>query len=192
MPQSQYKLIAGLGNPGREYAMTRHNIGFLVLDSLAVKSCLSFDKSLFNSEYIKTKIRGNEVFFVKPLTYMNKSGTSIFRFASFYKIKQEDIIVIHDDMDIEFGKIKIVQNRGSGGHKGIKSIIETLGNKNFVRLRIGVGRPSVGKNVTGHVLGGFLPEESMILEQCLETACKACFNILDNGVTSAMNIFNCE
>ena len=190
MPQSKYKLIAGLGNPGREYARTRHNIGFLALEALAAKSCLKFDKSLFNSEYIKTRIRGQEVFLVKPLTYMNKSGIPIRRFASFYKIEIKDIIIIHDDMDLDFAKVKIVKKRGAGGHKGVLSIIENFGKKDFIRIRMGVGHPGTGKNVTGHVLGGFSPEESLILEKILETASEACLHILDKGLTSAMNSFN--
>jgi peptidyl-tRNA hydrolase, PTH1 family len=192
MPHSKYKLIAGLGNPGREYTRTRHNIGFLVLEALAAKSCLKFDKSHFNSEYIKTKLRGEEVFLVKPLTYMNRSGIPIHRFASFYKIPIHDIIIIHDDMDLDFGKVKIVKNRGAGGHKGVLSIIENFGKKDFIRIRLGVGHPNAGKNVTGHVLGGFSPEESLILEKILKTASEACLNILNKGLTSAMNSFNRE
>jgi peptidyl-tRNA hydrolase, PTH1 family len=190
MPQAKYKLIAGLGNPGREYAMTRHNIGFLVLEALAETSCLKFETSRFNSEYIKTKLRGEEVFLVKPLTYMNRSGIPIQKFASFYKIGIEDIIVIHDDMDLEFGKLKIAKNRGAGGHKGVLSIIENFGNKNFIRIRIGVGRPAGGKTVTSYVLGGFMPDETLILEEKIKTATEACLHILDKGLSSAMTSFN--
>ena len=132
------------------------------------------------------------MFLVKPLTYMNRSGISIRRFASFYKIEIKDIIIIHDDMDLDFGKVKIVKNRGSGGHKGVLSIIENFGKKDFIRIRMGVGRPGTGKSVTGYVLGGFLPDESPILEKSLQTASEACIHILDKGLTSAMNSFNRE
>ncbi|MFA5905904.1 MAG: aminoacyl-tRNA hydrolase [Desulfobacula sp.] len=190
MSDSKYKIIAGLGNPGKDYAQTRHNIGFLVLDALASKSRLIFDKIRFDSEYIKTRIKGCDVFLIKPLTYMNRSGLSIHKFASYYKIEIEDIIIVHDDMDLEFGKIKIVKSRGHGGHNGVRSIMEAFGNTDYIRIRVGVGHPLSGRDVTGHVLGGFSPDEMNLLDKTTDSASNACLYILENGLISAMNVFN--
>ena len=190
MSDSKYKIIAGLGNPGKQYARTRHNIGFLVVEALASKSHLSIDKSRFDSEYVKDSIRGQQVFLVKPLNYMNKSGIPIQKFASYYKIDIEDIIVVHDDMDLAFGKIKIVKSRGHGGHNGARSIIDAFGKKDCTRIRVGVGHPGSGRDITGHVLGGFSPDELKAVDQFVDTASDACLHILENGVISAMNLFN--
>jgi peptidyl-tRNA hydrolase, PTH1 family len=190
MPDLKYKMIAGLGNPGKDYAQTRHNIGFLALDALASKSRLTFDKSRFDSEYVKARIKGSDVFLIKPLTYMNRSGLSIQKFASYYKIEIEDIIIVHDDMDLDFGKIKIVKSRGHGGHNGVRSIMEAFGNNDYIRVRIGVGHPLSGRDVTGHVLGGFSPDELSLLDGAVDTASNACLHILENGTISAMNAFN--
>jgi PTH1 family peptidyl-tRNA hydrolase len=190
MSDSKYKIIAGLGNPGKQYAQTRHNIGFLVVEALASKSLLSIDKSRFDSEYVKDSIKGQQVFLVKPLSYMNKSGFPIHKFASYYKVDIKDIIVVHDDMDLDFGKIKIVKSRGHGGHNGVRSIIDAFGKKDCIRIRVGVGHPGSGRNITGHVLGAFSPDEIAKLGPCIDTASDACLHILEKGVTSAMNSFN--
>ena len=162
MSDSKFKIIAGLGNPGKNYARTRHNIGFLAIEALASKSHLTIDKTRFNSEYVKARIKGKDVFLVKPLSYMNLSGFPIHKFASYYKVDIEDIIIVHDDMDLSFGKIKIVKSRGHGGHNGVRSIFNAFGKKDCIRVRIGVGHPKLQKpdsqkersckNVTGHVL----------------------------------------
>jgi len=190
MSDSKFKIIAGLGNPGRNYARTRHNIGFLAIEALASKSHLTIDKARFNSEYVKARIKGTDVFLVKPLTYMNLSGVPIQKFASYYKVDLEDIIIVHDDLDLSFGKVKIVKSRGHGGHNGVRSIIDAFGKKEFIRIRVGVGHPGSGKNVTGHVLGHFSPDEIKILDQCIDTASDACLHVLEKGVTAAMNLYN--
>ncbi len=190
MSDSKYKMIAGLGNPGKDYARTRHNIGFMAIDALASKFCLIFDKTRFDSEYVKVRVKGSDVFLIKPLTFMNRSGISIHKFASYYKIEIEDIIIVHDDMDLEFGKIKIVKSRGHGGHNGVRSIMESFGNNDYIRVRVGVGHPLSGRDITGHVLGGFSQDEMSLLDKTLDTASNACLHILENGVISAMNNFN--
>lgn len=195
MSDSKFKIIAGLGNPGKNYAQTRHNVGFLTIEAIASKSRLFIDKSRFDSDYVKTKIKGVSLFLIKPLTYMNKSGFPIHRFASYYKINMEDIIIIHDDMDLDLGKIKIVKNRGHGGHNGVKSIFNAFGKKDCIRIRIGVGHPKLQKtesqkNITGHVLGSFSQDEAEIIDSSIDTACNASLHIIENGVTSAMNQYN--
>ncbi|MBW2654426.1 MAG: aminoacyl-tRNA hydrolase [Deltaproteobacteria bacterium] len=190
MSDSKFKIIAGLGNPGENYARTRHNIGFLVVEALASKFRLTIDKFRFDSKYVKAKIKGKDVFLVKPLTYMNKSGFPIHKFASYYKVGMEDIIIVHDDIDLSFGKIKIVKSRGHGGHNGVRSIIDAFGKKDCIRIRVGVGHPGSTEDVTGHVLGHFSPEEIKLLDHCIDTARDACLHILEKGVTSAMNLMN--
>lgn len=184
------KMITGLGNPGKEYSQTRHNMGFLVIDLLASQRSLLFNKSRFDAQFLKTKINSQDIFLVKPLSFMNRSGGPIQKTAAYFKIDIENILVIHDDLDLEFGKIKIVQNRGHGGHNGVRSVIDSFGSKNFMRLRLGVGRPGQGKDVTGHVLGGFSGEEKDLLNTAVENGVNACMDIVKNGVRSAMNIWN--
>ena len=190
MSDSKFKIIAGLGNPGKTYAQTRHNIGFSVVETLASKALLTIDKSRFDSEYVKARIKGLDVFLVKPMTYMNRSGFPIHKFASYYKISMDDIIIVHDDMDLDFGKLKIVRSRGHGGHNGVRSIINAFGKKDCIRIRIGVGHPGSENDVTKHVLGSFSPSEKKIIEQSIDTASDACLHILEKGVTSAMNLYN--
>lgn len=190
MSVSKFKIIAGLGNPGNKYVRTRHNIGFSVVDALADQYNLSIDKSRFDSLHARTLIKGCDVFLIKPMSYMNRSGVPLQKFAAYYKIDLEDIIVVHDDMDLRFGQIKIVKSRGHGGHNGVRSIIESFGRKDCIRVRVGVGRPGAQAKVVGHVLGGFAPDEQSCVENTVDKASKACIAILDKGITAAMNDFN--
>jgi len=190
MPGSKFKMIAGLGNPGTNYSQTRHNIGFLIADEIAARFSLSINKTRFDSEYTKTRISAKEVFIVKPMCYMNRSGFPIQKFSSYYKIDITDIIVVHDDIDLEFGKIKIVQSRGHGGHNGIRSIFEAFGKKDVIRVRIGVGRPGGQKDISKHVLGGFSEQEKSGLGKLVESGSEACLAIIEKDVTSAMNFWN--
>ena len=132
-------LIIGLGNPGDRYQKTRHNIGFRAVEKISDDFGISLDKTKFQATYGKGKLDGIDVLLVKPMTYMNKSGFSIGRFANFYKVSNRDIVVIHDDIDLDFGRIKIKEKGGDGGHKGIRSTIDALGGNDFCRLRMGVG-----------------------------------------------------
>lgn len=130
------KLVIGLGNPGREYESTRHNIGFMIIDKY-IGGTTDY-KEKFNSLYIKKNINGEEVIFVKPTTYMNLSGKSVIQFMNFFKIEVDDIIVIQDDLDMNVGTFKLKKNSSDGGHNGIKSIISSIGSKNFARLKVGI------------------------------------------------------
>ncbi len=190
MSDSKFKIIAGLGNPGDKYAQTRHNIGFCTVEAIASNSSLCFDKIQFDAQYVKTRLGNQSIFLIKPMTYMNRSGLSVQKFASFYKVDVADIVIVHDDMDLEFGKLKIVKSRGHGGHNGVRSIIDSFGKKDFTRVRMGVGHPGTRKNVTGHVLGKFSPDELKIIDPLVETAKDACLYLIENGVTAAMNRFN--
>jgi PTH1 family peptidyl-tRNA hydrolase len=158
------KLIVGLGNPGNEYKNTRHNVGFIFLNFFLSKENLSLDKKKFKglySEYVSLK--GNKAIFLEPQTYMNLSGDSIIEFANYYKIKSEDILVIHDDLDLDLAKLRIRSKGSSGGHNGIKSIIARLGTEDFKRVRIGIGKDS-NIPVVDYVLGKFSEDNMKLLE----------------------------
>lgn len=153
------KLIVGLGNPGKEYENTRHNIGFQLLDYIADKKGLDFSKEKFNGKYCEYNVNGEKVMLVKPMSYMNLSGSVVSRFASFYKIDVKDIIVIQDDLDMHFGRVKIVNNSSSGGHNGIKDIEKFLGSRDYVRLKIGISNDKT-KDTKDYVLGKFNKEDN--------------------------------
>lgn len=156
------KLIVGLGNPGKEYDKTRHNIGFYYLDLFAQKYNCTF-KEKFNGLYAKFKIDTSEVILLKPLTFMNLSGECVIKFVNYYKIIPEDIIVLHDDLDLEIGRIKLKANGSSGGHNGIKNIILNLKDENFKRLKIGISKNSM-IDTKDYVLGRFSEEEIKIIK----------------------------
>jgi len=190
MLQSILKLVIGLGNPGKEYSMTRHNAGFMVVDKLADAYRISMDKNKFDSIYGKGKIRGNDVMLAKPQAFMNLSGPPVQKLAGFYRISCEDMLIIHDDIDLAFGRIKIKEKGGDGGHKGIRSIKDAFGGGNFTRLRIGIGRSEAGADVVDHVLGRFNPEEKALLDKIIATAMDAVLTILCEGAKEGMNRFN--
>lgn len=160
------KLIVGLGNPGREYEKTRHNIGYIYIDELAKKLSLEF-KEKFKGEFVKTKINNEDVILLKPLTYMNLSGESVIQVVNYYHIEPEDILVIHDDLDMEIGKIKLKENGSSGGHNGIKNIILHLGSEKFKRLKVGISNDKLG-DTKDYVLGKFSKEEEIMIDSIKE------------------------
>lgn len=190
MHDSPIMMLAGLGNPGAKYTRTRHNIGFRVVDEIADIFSLPLDKSRFNTLYSKGLIKKVRVVLAEPQSFMNRSGFPIQRISSYFKVNTSDIIVIHDDLDLEFGKVKIAKNRGHGGHNGIKSIIEALGTKDFIRVRIGIGRPREYGDVTGHVLSGFSQDEEKELVCLVEKAVEACVAVIEQGVKKAMTTCN--
>ena len=157
------KLVVGLGNPGNEYSKTRHNIGFQLLDYIASRNNIEFksDKK-FNAECAIYMVNGEKVHLIKPLSYMNLSGTVVSKYANFYNIDFSDILVIQDDLDMDFGKIRILYDSTSGGHNGIKNIIECLGTKEFTRLKIGISKTRE-YDTKDYVLGKFSKEENDIL-----------------------------
>jgi peptidyl-tRNA hydrolase, PTH1 family len=190
MPQSLVKLIVGLGNPGKEYAMTRHNAGFIVVDKLAEAFRISIDKNKFDVIYGKGKIKGNDIMLAKPQAFMNRSGSPVRKLAGFYRISCEEMLIIHDDIDLAFGRIKVKEKGGDGGHKGIRSIKDAFGGGNFTRLRIGIGRSEAGADVVDHVLGRFNPEEKALLDKIIATAMDAALTILCESAKEGMNRFN--
>lgn len=156
------KLVVGLGNPGKEYDNTRHNIGFSLLDVIVKDKGLCFDSEKFNAKYVETNIDGERVLLIKPLSYMNLSGIVVKKYMDYFKISKEDLLVIQDDLDMVVGKVKFVYNSSSGGHNGIKNIEEQISTKEYVRLKIGISN-NKGVDTKDYVLGKFSKEESNLL-----------------------------
>ncbi len=185
------KLIIGLGNPGNEYNKTRHNIGFLALDYIASYINLNIDKKKFKSLYIKDSLYNNEVVLIKPQTYMNLSGSAVNNFANFYSISPQDIIVIQDDIDLNFGIIRIKNFGGHGGHNGIRDIANKLNTRNFIRIKIGVGRPdNPNFPVDKYVLSNFSKQQINELDEIFYYTLNAIKCIFEIGISEAMNEFN--
>lgn len=184
-------LVAGLGNPGKQYDMTRHNIGFEVIDFIAEQLNVKVNKLKFKALYGEARIGAEKVLLVKPQTFMNLSGESIREFCGFYKIPPEKTIIINDDTAIDIGKLRIRAKGSAGGHNGLKSVIYQLNSDNFPRIRIGIGAPS-NKNydLADFVLGKFSREEIPVLEEAIVKASEAAAEIIQNSVDSAMNKFN--
>ncbi|OQA06604.1 MAG: Peptidyl-tRNA hydrolase [Firmicutes bacterium ADurb.Bin373] len=185
------KLIAGLGNPGREYAATRHNIGFMVIDRLAHKLGVAVEKKKFKALFGLGQIGSEKVLLVKPQTYMNLSGEAVSAFLRWHKLGPADLIVVFDDMDLPPGKLRLRREGGSGGHKGMESIIMFLGTEGFARLRIGVGKPAQpGFDGARYVLSRPAGEDVKIFEESVNTAAEAIHCLVSAGVESAMNEYN--
>ena len=183
-------LIVGLGNPEEEYSKTRHNMGFNTINKLSQQYNIDVKQNKFQALYGSGIIEKEKVILLKPQTYMNLSGNSVKKIVDFYKIEKEKILVIYDDMDIDPGKIKIRKKGSSGGHNGIKSIIQMIGTEDFTRIRVGIGRPMHKGDEINYVIGAIPEVELKKLEEGTEKAQKAVDEILKNGVDSAMNKYN--
>ena len=184
-------LIVGLGNPGRQYESTRHNMGFDVIDKLVEKYQIPQAGVKFNAMYGKGRIGGQPVILMKPLSYMNLSGGPIREMANYFKIDPEtEMIVIYDDIDLDPGQLRIRKKGSAGGHNGIKHIIQQLGTQNFVRIKVGVGAKPKGWDLADYVLGRFDKDDRALVEDAQERACKAVELILTDSVDAAMNEYN--
>lgn len=181
-------LIVGLGNPGKEYAGTRHNIGFEAVDYIADKYNIELNRIKFKGIFGEGMINGKKVILLKPTTYMNLSGESIREVVNFYKISNEDIIVIYDDISLEVGRLRIREKGSHGGHNGIKSIIANLSTDVFPRVKIGVGGPK--GDLVSHVLGKFSNSEIEILRETISTTSEAVSTMITKDTKEAMNKFN--
>jgi len=190
MPDSSIWLVVGLGNPGDPYRDTRHNAGFKVVEELSERFAIPLDKNKFQTRFGRGSIAGIEVVLVKPLAFMNNSGPPVRRLADFFKISNSGLLVIHDDVDLSFGRLKIKEKGGHGGHNGLKSLMSVFGGGDFARLRIGIGRPAERMDVTGHVLGQYSLEESDLLGRVVARARDAVVTVLAKGLKDGMNRFN--
>lgn len=185
-------IIVGLGNPGAEYSSTHHNIGFMALDKVAAFYGATFKKSTrFNGEVANVRVNDKKVYLLKPLTYMNNSGESVGKLSRHYKIDSKDILVIHDDMDLPLGKIRIRKNGSSGGHNGIKSIIAHLGSEEFNRIRFGIDHASGSHDdVIDYVLAPFTKREHETIDPILENFPTIIDDYIKNGIDYCMNHHN--
>ncbi|RUR37597.1 aminoacyl-tRNA hydrolase [Clostridium perfringens] len=181
-------LIVGLGNPGKQYEQTRHNIGFDVIDYMANKYNIDVNREKFKGICGEGFIENKKVILLKPLTYMNLSGESIRELANFYKLEDDEIIVVYDDISLDIGRLRIREKGSAGGHNGIKSIIQNLGGDKFPRVKVGVGQPK--DNLVNHVLGKFSKEDREHIEKVIPVVSDAIVEIVKNDANESMNKFN--
>jgi PTH1 family peptidyl-tRNA hydrolase len=191
------KLIIGLGNPGQEYSTNRHNIGFLCINHIAKSHRIVLDKKQGKARVGTGNIAGNQVVLAKPQTYMNLSGESVIPLMQRYLVKKEDLIVIHDDLDLPLGKIRIRPDSSAGGHNGIKSIIASLGTQNFIRIRVGISRPQNEndaklESIRDYVLGDFTDADKLVVEETIKRVGDAVVTLITSGLQVAMNKYNTE
>jgi len=192
------RLIVGLGNPGRGHANNRHNAGFVCLNHFARTQDIRFDKKQGRARIGLGEVAGNEVVLVKPQTYMNRSGQSVSVLVRKFNVSLNNLLVIHDDLDLPLGKIRIRQGGSAGGHKGAGSIITELGSQNFIRIRVGIGRPDKNEGFTefsddeiiNYVLSDFTPDEKQAITQVIPRVSEAILCLLTEGLVAAMNRYN--
>ncbi len=188
-------LIVGLGNPGPRYANNRHNFGFMVVDAFASQIGAPDWSEKFQGQFVRGRFRGQRIDLIKPMTYMNLSGHSVSAAAHFFRVPVENIIVVHDELDLPFGKLRIKKAGGTGGHRGIESVKQQLGNAGFIRLRMGIGRPlpsDAGNDtdITNYVLDNFSIKERTSLINVIDQGTEALQRVIQSGTTAAMNEFN--
>lgn len=185
------KMIVGLGNPGKKYESTKHNVGFMVLDQLAKENQATFKKNTFEAEVAEFFHNGEKVLLVKPQTYMNDSGRSVGPLMTYFGIYPEELVVVYDDLDLVVGKIRLRQKGSAGGHNGIKSLISHLGTQTFDRIKVGIGRPKGRQTVIDHVLSGFDKEDRPLILQGIDVSVDALTHYIDQGdFMASMNRFN--
>lgn len=184
------KCIVGLGNPGRKYAKTRHNIGFLVLDELAERMSSKLPKNKFKCDYDIVHLAGEKVMLVEPQTFMNLSGEGVRPLIDYYDIPIEDVAVVFDDLDLPAGRIRLREKGGHGGHNGIRSLITHLGTKEFKRIRIGIGRPETPMTVVDYVLQKFSKAEKPLIQEAIQQGADAAEVFIQQDFNHAMNQAN--
>lgn len=183
-------VVVGLGNPGKDYTNTRHNIGFNTVDLIGERNKINLNKIKFNSIYGEGNIGGEKVMLVKPQTYMNNSGIAVREIAQYYKIPVENIIVIVDDIDIEFSSVKIRAKGSAGSHNGLKSIINHIQDENFPRVKVGIGKKYENQNLADFVLSRFSKDEQKEIDISMVIAAQAAESIIKDGIDNSMNKFN--
>ncbi|MGM8213042.1 aminoacyl-tRNA hydrolase [Virgibacillus sp. W0430] len=185
------KCIVGLGNPGKKYEKTRHNIGFITIDEILRRQQWGpLKKDKFDSMHTIVHHKGEKILFVQPQTYMNLSGKAVRSIIDFYGVNSEDVVVIYDDLDLPVGKIRLRQKGGHGGHNGIRSIIDHLGTKEFKRLRIGIGRPAEAVPIVDYVLNPFAKKELEAVCKSVTQAAQACEAWIEQPFNDVMNQYN--
>jgi PTH1 family peptidyl-tRNA hydrolase len=183
-------MIAGLGNPGPEYRKTRHNMGFRVIEQWAESLGVALRSRRFHSKSGRALVEGRGIILLCPQTYMNRSGMAVKACADYFGVEMKNILVVHDDIDLPLGRVKVVRNGGAGGHKGIQSIIDYMGTNGFARVKIGVGRPRSLQPVDEFVLKSFSADESTVVEEVVQLAVRACEEFVLMGLENAMGNVN--
>jgi len=181
------QLIVGLGNPGREYKHTRHNVGFLVVDALAKELSVRFKRKQ-DYLWIKTTVKNNPVIIAKPRTFVNLSGEAVKKMISDFAVENNEMLIVHDDADLPLGALKIKKGGSSGGHRGVESIIQKLGSDDFSRMRIGIGRDN--KDLKDYVLSEFSSSEKKVVDDAIDLSVNAIVAFIDKGIDEAMRVFN--
>jgi PTH1 family peptidyl-tRNA hydrolase len=184
------KLIVGLGNPGKTYERTRHNVGFLVIDRIAAQNRIAIDKRFCDAAVGEGVLEGEKVVLAKPQTYMNRSGAAVADLARKYGIGTEDLVVINDDLDLPFGRIRIRPSGSAAGHRGLLSIMEKLGDAPFQRVRVGIGRPPEGQEAVEYVLESFDASEAERLDEVVQRAAESVNCLVRDGIDRAMASYN--
>ena len=185
-----YVLIVGLGNPGRRHAGNRHNVGFQCLDRLAKTHGLVFDQKLHRADLALGRIAGRRVLLAKPRTFVNDSGLAVGAVARFYKVEPQDVLVIYDDLDLPQGTIRVRPKGGSGGHNGIRSVIDHVGTPDFGRIRVGIGRPPGQMEPKSYVLQDWSPAEQEVMDEVYDRVVATAGTVIEYGIAVAMNRFN--
>ena len=183
-------IVVGLGNPGPQYARTRHNVGFWCLDRLAAEHSIEFSRRHRSASIGEGDIEGQKVVLAKPRTYVNRSGEAVDYLLRRFRVSPEKLLVVYDDVDLPLGKVRLRAKGSAGGHNGIKSIVETLGTQEFPRMRIGIGHPPDGGEQIEYVLGTMSPDEQEVADDAVRRATQAAADTLADGITAAMNRFN--
>ncbi|QAT83894.1 peptidyl-tRNA hydrolase [Corallococcus coralloides] len=187
------KLICGLGNPGREYERHRHNVGFMVVDALLSRARAELTQDKFQARVGQGSLGGERILFVEPQTFMNLSGRSVAEAARFYKVAVQDVLVVHDELDLPFGRLQLKAGGGAGGHNGLKSMVQCLGEDAFIRVRVGIGKPegpNAKERVAGYVLSNFDDGERRQLEELIGKAADMAESWVRDGLSTAMNRHN--
>ena len=184
------KLVVGLGNPGEKFRLHRHNVGFMVVDLLAERLGASLNQKGFAARYGMARLGVVPVLLAEPQTYMNLSGTAVRKLIDYYRLAMTDLIVVYDDLDLPFRTLRLKQGGGHGGHKGLRSIIDHLGGADFLRVRLGIGKPPCKEMTENYVLHPFAEEERAYLTSFLATATEAVTDIIASGIQAAMNKYH--
>jgi PTH1 family peptidyl-tRNA hydrolase len=184
-------LIVGLGNPGSRYRDTRHNVGFWVIDLWSQDLGVRLAGRRYQSRNVRTRFQDQDIILLCPQTFMNLSGKSVKGCSDYYHLESRKILVIHDDLDLPVGGIKVVREGGAGGHRGVLSVIEHLGSMQFPRIKIGIGRPRYGETIEDYVLSPFYQDEKNMMEKAVKMAVRACELFVSEGIETTMNHVNC-
>ena len=190
MEEQRIRLVVGLGNPGDQYRLSRHNMGFMVVDRLSQDCGIGLLEEGSDCVFGKGQCGGKSVIVAKPMTFMNRVGPAVRKLADFFSLDRKDVLVVHDDIDLLFGRIKMKEKGGDGGHNGVKSLITALESDVFARVRIGIGRPENSDDISAYVLGEFDKEQKKILEEVILSARDAVEAVLVKGISEAMNLFH--